>query len=267
MSTMVKYLSLLIVLLLTGTSLATTLEETFKKRIQFSPGGYLELSNTNGEIDVQSWDQDEVEIIAHKKVRAQGSENAHKLMERLEIIVSQRGEKIYIETKMPHRSGSGGGFFDWIFGRNENSCAVSYELRVPRQIDLNIGTTNGEINIRDINGRMRLNSTNGKISGKEITGLVKCKTTNGSIKMAFDQVPDEEEMSFRTTNGSIRVYLPRTFGGYIDLQTTNGRIESDFHLSSTRKHSKKRFKGMVHDGNCDLTCTTTNGSIYLYYND
>jgi DUF4097 and DUF4098 domain-containing protein YvlB len=262
-----RFFGFLVVLLLVGTAMATTLKETFKKRIQFSPGGYIELSNSNGEIEIQSWNQDEVEIIAHKRVRASGAENARKLMERLEINISQRENELHIETKIPNRSGGGGGFFDWIFGGCNSSCAVSYELRVPRKTDLNIGTTNGEIMVKEVTGRIRLNSTNGKITGKEIAGLAKCKTTNGSIKMFFDRVPDEEEMSFRTTNGSIRLYLPRNFGGYADLQTTNGRIDSDFPLHTGRSRSKNRFRGQIQDGDCELTCKTTNGSIYLHYND
>jgi DUF4097 and DUF4098 domain-containing protein YvlB len=255
-------------LFVAGSVMATTLEETFTKRLPFTSGGFLSLSNRNGEIEIKSWDEDEVEIVAYKWVRASGRDRAQQLMDRVEVRITEKDNTIEIETIMPGKSSHGGGFFDWIFSGNRNySCAVSYELRVPEEIDLDIGTTNGEIKVNDIIGRLRLKSTNGKINGRGIDGLVKCKTTNGSIKMSLDGITDGQDLSFKTTNGSIRLYLPSDFGGYVDLKTTNGHIDSDFSLSNSRRQSKKHYSGRINGGDCELECTTTNGSIYLYQSD
>ena len=119
----------------------------------------------------------------------------------------------------------------------------------------------------DISGKLKLETTNGKIRGRKISGLVKSKTTNGSIKLEFEDVDDSGRLSFKTTNGSIKLYLPDNFGGDAELRTTNGHIESDFRMSSSRRRSKKRFDGTIGEGDNELICSTTNGSIYLFLND
>jgi DUF4097 and DUF4098 domain-containing protein YvlB len=247
---------------------ASTVTETFQKKIDFKNGGFLSLSNTNGDIEIRSWDKNEVEIIAYKKVKASDRETAEKLMKRLEIEFRNSDDEIIIKTNYP-RSSSGEGFFGWIFGKDHASFSVEYEIKVPEEIDLNIHTTNGEVRIEKIAGRLRLESTNGKINARNINGLTRCKTTNGDIKVEFDDVPEGDKMTFRTTNGSIKIYLPENYGADdVELKTTNGSVESDFPMSgSSSRKSKKRFRGSISKGNRELSCSTMNGSIHLLVND
>ena len=76
-------------------------------------------------------------------------------------------------------------------------------------------------------------------------------------------------MTFRTTNGSIKLYLPEDYGADdVELKTTNGHIDSDFPMSgSSGRKSKKRFRGSINKGNRELSCSTTNGNIHLLVND
>jgi DUF4097 and DUF4098 domain-containing protein YvlB len=74
-------------------------------------------------------------------------------------------------------------------------------------------------------------------------------------------------MFFKTTNGSIRLYLPENFGGYVDLKTTNGEVDSEFHIKEANYKKRTRLNGRINSGESDITCSTTNGSIYLYSAD
>jgi len=245
-------------------SFASTAKETFKKTISFDQGGFLSLSNTNGDVDVVAWDKSEVEIVAYKVVKSGDRETAVKLMEYLKIEIRESDDEIIIETDFPKESGSG--FFGWLFDGNHNSFSVKYELKVPAEIDLNIHTTNGGVEVEDVAGRLRLESTNGGIVGRDIRGLTRCRTTNGSIKVAFAEVSGEDEITFKTTNGSIKLYLPESFGADAELKTTNGHIESDFPLSGSSRRSRKNFSGTINNGSNELSCSTTNGNIGLYIN-
>jgi DUF4097 and DUF4098 domain-containing protein YvlB len=247
---------------------ASTAKNTFQKSINFSGGGYLSLSNSNGDVKIVSWDKDEVEIVAYKEVRAENRDTAEKLLQRLEIEIRESDGEIDIETSYPKDS-SGKGFFGWLFGNGGASFSVEYEIKVPKNIDLNIYTSNGEVRVEEISGKLRLESTNGKINARDITGLTRCKTTNGSINIDFDEVSEGDEMTFKTTNGSIKLYLPEDYGADdVELKTTNGSINSDFPMSGTSsRKSKKRFQGAISEGNRELSCLTTNGSIHLLVND
>jgi DUF4097 and DUF4098 domain-containing protein YvlB len=144
---------------------------------------------------------------------------------------------------------------------------VEYKIKIPETADLNIVTTNGNVEVNDICGRIRMESTNGEILAEDIKGLVRCNTTNGSIRVDFEDIPVEDEMFFKTTNGSIRLYLPQNYGGHVDLKTTNGEVESEFRVKDANYKKRTRLNGWINTGDSDITCSTTNGSIYLYAAD
>ena len=245
-------------------SQAATVEEVFTKQISFQQSGYLELDNSNGGVEVKSWDKNEVEIKAYKRVRAGSREQAEELMQDLKIEVVQTASEIKIVTITPQALKREGGFFNWLFNGDNNSFSVEYELTVPKSIDLNIKTTNGKVYCQQIRGRLRLNSTNGKITAREIAGLVRSKTTNGSLDIELISVPPDEEINFSTTNGSITLRLPENYGAEVNLKTTNGHIDSDFSYSEQRDWSRQHVSGIIGDGGGTLYCHTTNGSIRLY---
>ena len=255
--------------LITSFAFATTLKETFKKQIKCEGRPTLEVKNSNGGIELSSWDKDEIEIIAYIRVEGEKSK-AQKMLDRIEIEIDQNGDDINVETLVPKGIQGGNGFFSWIFGDNHSSYSVDYEINVPKESDLNLNTSNGKVSVENISGKVRMHSTNGKIEAREINGLLRCETTNGKINAEFEEVTSDEEMIFRTTNGSIKLYLPKEYGGYADLKTTNGHIESDFDLESKFKESrksKKSYRGEFGDGDGAITCKTTNGSIYLLENN
>ena len=259
------FLSILIIIIFTNIGFATTLKETFKKQLSCDGRPTVEVKNSNGRIEVSSWDKNEVEIIAY--IRVEGSESkAKKMLDRIEIEIEQDENNIYVETLVPKGLQGGNGFFSWIFGDNHSSYSVDYEISVPLESDLNLNTTNGRVSVEKISGKVKMHSTNGKIEARDINGLLRCETTNGRIHADFSKVTSDEEMIFRTTNGSIKLYLPAEYGGYADLKTTNGHIDSDFRLSDSygkSRKSKKSYRGKFGDGDGSITCKTTNGSIYL----
>ena len=255
-----------LILFCSSVTMAATAEETIKKNIAFEPGGYLSLSNMNGTVDIYAWDKNEIEIIAHKKVTTSGPEEPEELLKALEVDIQEENGKVIIETHYP-RGRSGGSFFNWLFKGNKHSMSVEYEIKVPRQIDLNIQTTNGGVNVEEIEGRVRIESTNGKIVVRSLDGVARCKTTNGSIKVDFNTLLNDEVLSFKTTNGSIKLYLPSDFSAEVDLKTTNGRINSDFPLEGQSRSSKRKFRGLIKEGVNTLKCTTTNGNIDLIRNN
>ncbi len=265
-----SFFSLLIILLINFSfSNATTLKETFKKQLNCDGMPRLNVKNSNGRIEIISWDKKEVKIIAH--IRVEGSESAaQKMLDRIEIEIEQDENDIFVETLVPKGIHGRGGFFSWLFGDSRFSYSVDYEINIPFESDLNLNTTNGRISVEEVSGRIKMSATNGKINARDISGLVQCETTNGKIHAEINDIVSDEEMTFRTTNGSIKLYLPEEYGGYADLKTTNGHIDSDFKLSRGNRNSrrsKKSYRGEFGSGDGSITCKTTNGSIYLLKND
>ena len=245
---------------------AHELEETFKKNITVENASRLSLDNRNGNIEVRSWDQNEVEIIAYKKVRANDRETAQRLMEELKISITETNDEIEVITEYPDRRNKNkGGFFNWLMGGSGNiQYSVSYQIRVPEKFDLDVGSTNGRLEVLDCIGRLRLETTNGKIIADDVSGSVRCKTTNGSINVSMLRVDEEDEMSFSSTNGSIKLYLPENINAEIRARTTNGSISCDLPITEKYGRSKKKLEAVINDGGMMIYLKTTNGSIRIH---
>ncbi len=240
---------------------ASTLEETFKKQIQFEAGGMVSLENTNGNIEVEGWDKAEVLIEAQKKVKASGRESAEKLMDQVEVEVTQEGNRMEIRTHLPSRSS--GGFLDWIFGGGANA-SVEYRVYVPDNSDVELHTTNGNVHLTDISGKFNLKTTNGNIEAESLEGSGDCETTNGTVNVELAELAGGTDSNFSTTNGSIKVYLPEDVQCSVSAKTTNGSIDSDFDLTVRGKYNSKNMHGRINGGgNSELELHTTNGSIKI----
>ena len=149
-------------------------------------------------------------------------------------------------------------------GRSGNTgYSVSYEIHVPKKFDLNLQSTNGRLEVMECDGRMRLETTNGKIIANDVSGSIRCNTTNGSITASFIEVTEEEEMSFTSTNGSIKVYLPRHIDADVRARTTNGSIDCDLPIRERSGRSRKSLDAVINDGGMVIYFKTTNGSIHI----
>ncbi|NDI36119.1 DUF4097 family beta strand repeat-containing protein [Chengkuizengella sediminis] len=83
-----------------------------------------------------------------------------------------------------------------------------------------LDTTNGNVFAKDIVGNFSADTTNGKIEGEMIDGKVEADTTNGSITL----VEVYDEVTADTTNGGIKVKSQVVDGSWY-LDTTNQSIE------------------------------------------
>lgn len=249
--------------LFTGGAQAVSLEETVRKSITVKDHTLLSLENRNGNIEIEAWDHDVVEIEAYKKVRAGTKEKAERLLEEVQIIFNDDGDEISVETVFPRNDGGKGGFFSWIFNGGEHGISVAYKVRVPKKFDLNIHSTNGKIQLAGGEGRFRLETTNGAIDGEDVAGVARCSTTNGSIRFSFDKVTDGEEMRFYSTNGSVKLYLPGNIDADLRAKTTNGSIRCDLPVTH-HSSSSNRLSGIINGGGPEISIKTTNGSIRIY---
>ena len=239
---------------------ADTLREKFEKTFKLKSGGKVVLSNTNGHVEVESWDRDEVRVEAEKIVKAGSRREAEEVMERVRIEINHDEDYLEIETRLPKRRG--GGFWDWVFG-DDVSISVQYRLIVPTELTLDVSTVNGHVDIDEVGGQIRVQSTNGHIKVFEAKGTVDARTTNGGIEVELLDFEEDEDMSFKTTNGGIKVYFPENFRAYVNASTTNGSIKTDFPIGVRGKLSKRRLRGEINGGGGRIGLHTTNGSIRI----
>jgi len=248
-------------LLVAAAAGAATLEETIDRTLDVKPGATVALQNVNGRITISSWDQPRVRIHAVKEVEG-GRDEAREAMKALRVDIAAQNGGVTITTRHPRGRDEGfSSVFDWLLG-NHVEMEVTYELTIPRNMNLDVRNTNGSIHLADVTGHLELDTTNGKIEVKRCAGSIDASTTNGGIQAELVQVAKGQPMRFETTNGRIELQVPANLAADIEAGTTNGSISTDLPVQTT--HFKKNsLRGTINGGGTSIRLRTTNGGIAI----
>lgn len=253
-------------LLLTATFLiasaaaAAELSETIDRTFDVRPGAKVVLSNVNGRITIGSWDQPRVRVVAEKEVDGDRDE-LQAAMRELRVEMQQRDGGLVITTHYPKENRGGGSLLDWLTS-DDVDAEVTYELTVPRTMNVDVSNTNGGIELTGVSGAIELDTTNGKIEVSRCAGSLDASTTNGSIKAELTSIAKGQPLRFETTNGRIDVAVPSNVSANVDASTTNGSINSDLPVTTTHTSSNS-LRGTINGGGTSLRLRTTNGGIRI----
>ena len=247
-------------LALATTAGATTLSEKIDRTFDVRPGASLVLTNVNGRINVSSWDQPRIRVIAVKEVDG-GREMAAEMMKAVKVEMTQRDGGLVVNTNHPRRNNGSESIFDWLLG-NHADAQVRYDVVVPRNMNLDVSNTNGSIHVNGVTGTFDIDTTNGKIEVANCAGSIDASTTNGGIDAELVRVAKGQPLRFETTNGRIEVTVPRDVAANVDAGTTNGSIHTDLPIATTT-HGRNSLRGAINGGGAQIRIRTTNGGIAI----
>jgi DUF4097 and DUF4098 domain-containing protein YvlB len=241
---------------------AAQLDETFDKTYEVKPGTAFSVDNVNGRVTVGSWDQPRVRIHAVKHVEAGGADAAKKAMSALRIEVGQNPNSLTIKTRSPREENGGWSLLD-LFTGDRVQYQVTYEVTVPRSMNVDASTVNGALTLDGISGSLKAETTNGRVEVTGCSGQLNAETTNGRIHAQLVRIAPNGSLRLETTNGGITVEVPRSFAGSVEAETTNGGISSDIPVATTRT-ARNELHGTINGGgSSSLRLSTTNGGITI----
>lgn len=164
-------------------------------------------------------------------------------LEDYDINISKSGNTVYA---IAERQGSG-----W----SSSSLSISFVLEVPRELDSEIKTSGGSINLTALEGNHEVHTSGGSLNFEDIIGYTKASTSGGSINLSnFRGTIDG-----KTSGGSIRV---QNADGDLDLHTSGGSIVlEDVRGSIEARTSGGSIKAFVLDVDEYLTLKTSGGSV------
>lgn len=246
----------------TSSASAEKYSRTETKFFNISPNGSVVVDNVNGTIKVEGWDKNQVSLEVTKTVRAGSSEEADEYFSDLRVDIKSDGDFLEVKTHYPHDFG--GGFFDWLFNGGSRYGSVDYVLKVPSNVRLNVGSTNGSVRVREVIGKVKAHSTNGRIDLEDVGGMVEGNTTNGAITARISDKVELRQLDLGTTNGGISVYCPEDINADIHAHTTNGGIHTDFPITIQGGFSRTSLEGTINKGGNEIRLHTTNGGISIY---
>ncbi len=254
-------------------------EEKFTTQLAFKPGNHLEVSTSNGNIEVTTWDKDSLAVEATKFVETPTETDATELIREIKIDIKQLNTGICISTQLP---------------RTNYNIGVNYKLTLPKQANLNLRsyngnivihnvdgittamTYNGEVKVYDLKNRVDIDTHNGSITAHNIEGDAKLTTHNGKLNLTgtFTNLHAETDngniscditrwqasadITLETHNGNITAHLPHVTGIAIYAELHNGKVTSDFPIYTKPEqlpHTNVILKLITHNGSVNIIKT------------
>ena len=250
-----------------GKSMVSFFEKTeeFNETYEVGPGTGLAVNNRNGDVKLEKWDKEHVEVHATKKTNHGRDELA-----KVEIQVTI-GDRMEIRSE---------------YRDKKARVSVDYRIRIPSYVvveeistangdvvlrstkgDTQATTANGDIDVKDVIGTVYVQSANGDIKVRTTSAIAKAATANGDIRVDIRALPDEGT-AISTSNGSIDLLVSKDLNADLHCTTSMGEVGIkglDVNTRiATRAATFAQVKGQINDGGPKIDAHTSNGDINIH---
>src|SRR5687768_15219857 len=229
-----------------------------------APGKWVKLQNINGDVEVVPASGNRVEVTAIKRtddgdpdevrieVTRYGTNDENVFICAIWDDATCDAERGYNSPKRRNRHRD-----------NDNDTEVEFTVRVPRGVNVDVGTVNGSVDVRGTTAEVHASSVNGGVDAVSEGGPVHASTVNGSIRASMRDLGDGD-LEFSTVNGSITVELPENLNADLRMNTVNGTLSSrDFPLTVTGRFSPQNLRATIGKGGTRLSFSTVNGNVEI----
>jgi DUF4097 and DUF4098 domain-containing protein YvlB len=227
------------------------LTEMFSQTYPLSPAGRVSISNINGNVHINVWDQNSVKVDAVKRAL-----NQERLSE-LTIDVTNTADSVQIKTKYPDDRNYNGR------SRGDGWASVEYTLTVPRRARIDgAELVNGSLNIEGVQGDVRASLVNGTVKASALGGEVKLSTVNGGIEANVAALESAKGVQLISVNGPIVLLVPSGASADVSASTVHGGITNDFGLKvEDGEYVGHTMNGQIGSGGARIRLNNVNGSI------
>ncbi|HEY2169533.1 MAG TPA: hypothetical protein VGJ30_07900 [Candidatus Angelobacter sp.] len=258
-----------------GTSTSADPVAHFQKTFSIAPGGTLDVDNYKGTIHVTGSDTNQVAIDVNKHF--EGNDQDRKWwMENVQVNFRNESNRVAVEVKYPQWNC----IFCW--QDHDYTADVELEIRVPRQINVQLQSYKPDIKVAGIQGDIRIKSYKSPIEIADTTGAVRIDTYKETVKLRnvnlrgplevksykaeaeIDARSLGDSVTLENEKGSIVLRVPANAG--MDVDYEGGRrssFSSDFPMTSQTGSFNSSFHGKVNQGGTRLRLRTGRGSVSL----
>ena len=210
--------------------------ERIEKTFEVGSDPALRVDNFAGEVTIRAGGSGVVRVVATKRIRRAGNLDA--------IVVEMSGAEI--TTSHPTLP-------------NISNATVKLEITVPADTVLDLHTGAGAIDVRDVQGDLRVDAGAGSVVIRGAAGLV--NVTNGAGSIDYDGNPTGL-CTFHAGAGSITLRLPANANVIVNLNAGVGGVHSDLPVDGAV--TRRTISGAIGTGSAaNITASAGVGSIDL----
>jgi len=194
-------------------------------------GGVLALYNLDGFIHVEGYAGQKVVIDLDERITADDSATLEAGKKEVRVAFDQSPDSILVYTAEPYDTRPRRRNH-WQYSDDrediEYRYTLSYTVKVPFGMNLIVSTINdGDIEVQDVAGSLKVNNINGPISIKNAKGITDARTINGNLTVSYTSVPPDGS-KYYTLNGKLTVTYPADLSADLQFKSMNGRFYTDF---------------------------------------
>lgn len=232
--------------------------DTWSRTYTVPAGGRFELINVNGRITAEPTDGKEVVVEGRRSAKARSDEAAKELLAKLEIREEVGGSTVRVESRPPRTSGFGGHEIVW-------------NVKVPKGLTVDLRTINGGVRLDGLSGEIHAKTTNGGVKGQNIIPeTIEASSVNGGIEIELGSPLDStDSIDLSTVNGGVTLSMPSESKATITARCVNGGVRvSDLDIKrddddSSQSERRRRLNGTMNGGGAKVNVSTTNGGVRL----
>ncbi len=239
-------------------------------------GRWMNVFNVNGSVDFVPSSDNIVHLVAEKRSNGRQLDDIH-----YEVVQAGGNVTICAIWNDSSRCEDGGVQSYRHNDHNENHSSVRITVSVPRSVKVGANSVNGTVSVRDVGAEVRANTVNGGLTIRNANGPVRATTVNGAVDVntavgpvtaetvngnvdaRMASLQGDDDMTFKTVNGSVSIYVPARFDATFRFDTVHGGIDSDFPLTLSGRWGPRHASGTIGNGGRDLRASSVNGSIQL----
>ena len=185
------------------------------------------VKNIIGPIRVTGHDANRVEMHATETVRGDLQSDIERARAEMQLRTESEPGRVAFRVRPIDEDGDRR---NW--GWDNYSIEYDIEVRVPRGATLDVATVNdGDVTVEDVNGEFDLKNVNGAVRLVRAGGSGSIHTVNGDVDALFARSPSEPT-SFRTVNGELDVTFPANLSAELAFHTMQGDVLTDFDVES-----------------------------------
>lgn len=261
-----------------GTSVALAAQKTYDKRLNAPPGGGLTFQADVGSVSLVGGNA--AEVVVHADL-----EGSEAFLSDFHISAEQTPSGVTILARKSHG--------DW---SDTGPTRVRFTIEVPRNYRVDLQTSGGGLDVRDLNAAVRAETSGGGVQIQSVAGPVNVRTSGGRLEVADStgdldlktsgggidirnddgkveartsggdihaQLRANHGIDLRTSGGTIIVQLPQDTRASVDAETSGGRVTSQFPISTTQIDDRNHLQGTIGGGGPRISLNTSGGNIRL----
>ena len=142
-----------------------TKEKTIKKEFNVNSDALLKISNSYGNLNITSWNENRVLIEVHIKTNGNNEEKVQQKLDEITVDFENSSSMVYAKTIFNRNK------FNWGWGNNNNvNMQVNYTIKLPIKNSINLNNDYGSIFLDRIDGHAKISCDYGRLEIGELRG-------------------------------------------------------------------------------------------------